>query len=247
MLAAGRGSRIGELTAQTHKSLLPIAGRPCLQRILDGILKTHVQEIVLVTGYKDGSLREFVSKEYGDAGIKFVHNPSFERDTNILSVDLGVDALSHPENGYLIVETDIVVEPEGWRQIMGVDPSGPSVWITRGSYSRELTGGALRSDKRSNVEKIIYFPNYDSAYEGWQKLLGLLFVGKAQAAVDRTLRKKAIRESIQQYYMTPWCSNLADLPCKALSLGTKLAYSFNNIDAYRFINSEYERIVQKEG
>lgn len=245
LLAAGRGSRIGELTTHTHKSLLPIGGHPCIKHILDGVLNTNVREVVLVTGYMNHLLNKFVVHEYDDDRIKFMHNPYFEHDTNILSVDIGVDALSHPENGYLLVETDIVIEPEGWQHIMDIDPLGPSLWLTRGSYSRMLTGGALRRNEQFNVEEIVYAPRYDPTYEGWQKLLGLLFVGKAQVRMDQNLRKAAIKESIQQYYITPWCLNIAKLACKALSLDSKFAFSFNNRDSYEAICAQYESIVKK--
>ncbi len=243
LLAAGRGSRIAELTTHTHKSLLPIAGRPCIGHIMDALLENPVGDIALVTGYMDYKIRNFVGSHYDDERIKVVHNPDFDRDTNIRSVDIGVESLSHPEEGYVIIETDIVVEPEGWRVILSIDPDGHSLWLTRGSYSRDLTGGALRVDDEQNVAEMVYAPAYDLAYEGWQKLLGVVFVGKGQASTDRALRKEAIRETMRQYYMTPWCSNLAKLPCKGYSLGSRFAHSFNNLDSYRSINAQYEALI----
>jgi CTP:molybdopterin cytidylyltransferase MocA len=245
LLAAGRGSRLAELTDRTHKSLLPIAGRPCLQYALDAILSSRFREVVIVTGYLRDSLHAFVAETYDDSRIKCVPNLSYEQDTNILSVDIGVDALTAPENGYLIVEADIVLEPDGWKRITSLDASGPSLWVTRGSYSRDLTGGALRANDQADVEEIVYAPDYDPSFNGWQKLLGALLVAKPQVSIDRTLRKSAIHKSIQQYYMMPWVSNLARLPCKALPLGALFAYSFNDAGSYRSINSQYARIMER--
>lgn len=52
LLAAGFGSRMGELTKKTPKSLLPVGGRPNLERTLDFLLDANIHEIYLVLGYR---------------------------------------------------------------------------------------------------------------------------------------------------------------------------------------------------
>lgn len=51
VLAAGRGTRMGALTAATPKPLLPVAGEPIIARVLRGLARGGVRRAVVVTGY----------------------------------------------------------------------------------------------------------------------------------------------------------------------------------------------------
>lgn len=51
ILAAGRGSRLGELTVNTAKPMLEVAGAPLIDHITSAIAATGVRTIVVVTGY----------------------------------------------------------------------------------------------------------------------------------------------------------------------------------------------------
>lgn len=51
VLAAGRGMRMGALTASTPKPLLAVAGRPLIEHVLGGFAAAGVRRAVVVTGY----------------------------------------------------------------------------------------------------------------------------------------------------------------------------------------------------
>jgi NDP-sugar pyrophosphorylase family protein len=232
LLAAGRGSRLSSLTEHTHKSLLPIAGKPAISYAIEAILARDVAEIVVVTGYMRESIESFVRSRY-EGRIQLAYNEQYAADTNILSTEIGVAALARPGDGYLIVETDLIVSPQGWASILDVESGRESFWVTRGSYGSTLTGGALHADESGRVTDLVYAPKYEPRYEGWQKLLGMLYVGPDQVTKDRELRQLGIQRTIAQYYMTPWVENLRQLPCKARSLGQVFAASYNDMEAYR--------------
>lgn len=52
LLAAGRGTRMGELTSELPKPMLPIAGKPLLEHILARMREAGITRALLVTGYK---------------------------------------------------------------------------------------------------------------------------------------------------------------------------------------------------
>jgi NDP-sugar pyrophosphorylase family protein len=56
VLAAGRGTRMGALTASTPKPLLSVAGRPLIEHVLGGFAAAGVQRAVVVTGYLGGAV-----------------------------------------------------------------------------------------------------------------------------------------------------------------------------------------------
>ena len=49
--AAGRGTRLGALTATTPKALVPVAGRPVLAWVLRGLALAGASEIIVVVGH----------------------------------------------------------------------------------------------------------------------------------------------------------------------------------------------------
>ncbi len=232
LLAAGRGSRLSSLTQHTHKSLLPIAGKPALQYAIDEVLARQVRDVVIVTGDKHEAIERFVRDRYAGR-VRVAYNELYARDTNILSTETGVAALEEPSQGYLIVETDLIVAPEGWSSILDVGDGRESFWVTRGRYNRMLTGGALDTDQAGRVTDLVYAPEYEPRYEGYQKLLGMLYVGSDCVAKDRQLRQLGLQRTFAQYYMTPWVEHLSQLPCRAVSLGSTFAASFNDIETYR--------------
>lgn len=62
ILAAGRGARLMPLTTACPKPMVPVAGRPILERILLGLRAAGIEEAVIVHGY----LGEVVEDYFGD-------------------------------------------------------------------------------------------------------------------------------------------------------------------------------------
>jgi NDP-sugar pyrophosphorylase family protein len=246
LLAAGSGTRLAPLTDNCHKALLPIAGSPVLKFIIDKILSVGVEDVVVVTGHRHDDIETFVRQQYADR-VRCVFNVRYKDDINILSMDLGVNSLRDPDAGYMVVETDMVIEPRGWGMVLDIEDRSRSFWATRGRYSVALTGGTLHADASGRVTDLVYRPYYDSACEGWLKLLGILYVGSAQVVADRSIRRAAMDKSIAQYYMMPWVENLAQLPCLARDLGDVYAVSYNDMAAYRRADEEYTRILRTQG
>jgi NDP-sugar pyrophosphorylase family protein len=71
ILAAGRGARMGSLTARVPKVLLEIAGKTLLEHKLDA-LPDEVDQVVLVVGYLSGMIRKRFGDTYGGKGIRYV-------------------------------------------------------------------------------------------------------------------------------------------------------------------------------
>ena len=71
ILAAGNSTRTYPLTLTRPKPLLKAANKTILEYNLDSI--RHIaDEIIIVVGYKQEMIREFVNKNYPNLNIKFV-------------------------------------------------------------------------------------------------------------------------------------------------------------------------------
>ncbi len=62
--AAGAGTRLRPHTYTTPKSLLPVAGKPILGHILDGIKGFDVSEVIIIVGSYRDRIEDFVRESY---------------------------------------------------------------------------------------------------------------------------------------------------------------------------------------
>ncbi len=100
VIAAGLGSRMGDLTDEKPKCMLEIAGRTLLDWTIDHLRSAGCDEIVLITGYMEDAIDR--------RDVIRVSNKEF-RDNNILhSLMYAQDYL---DSAALITYSDIWVEP----------------------------------------------------------------------------------------------------------------------------------------
>lgn len=71
ILAAGRGTRMTELTASIPKPMLLVTGRPLLEYKIDA-LPDSIDEVILVVGYLQNVIREHFGASYGGRRIVYV-------------------------------------------------------------------------------------------------------------------------------------------------------------------------------
>ncbi len=62
LLAAGRGTRLGTLTAHTPKPLLEIAGAPLLAHLVGALAEAGIGEFTIVTGYLGEQIEEWCAR-----------------------------------------------------------------------------------------------------------------------------------------------------------------------------------------
>ncbi len=62
LLAAGKGNRLKPLTDHTPKPLLPVGGKPILQRIIEGLADAGIDQLAIIVGH----LSEMMVDYFGD-------------------------------------------------------------------------------------------------------------------------------------------------------------------------------------
>jgi choline kinase len=81
ILLAGMGSRLGRLTTDTPKSLLPIGDSTTLARMVGKLTSHGVRSIVIVCGHMQDTIEEYLAGAFPDVEITTVRNPDY-RTTN---------------------------------------------------------------------------------------------------------------------------------------------------------------------
>lgn len=243
-LAAGQGKRMGPLTAHYPKCLLPVGEQTVLDMLLPWA-DNGEREVIVVTGHQADVVEAWIDAHYPDVEIRIVHNDDYAIDVNILSVEKAVNALRYPQQGYTIIETDLLLDPRAWQTIHQAESGFRSFWLTHGRYNPMLTGGIVKAiNGTSEISAIDYVPQYNPAFNGWAKMVGMLSVGPDEVEADRKLRREALCHGYNQYYMVPWIQHRRQLPCIAVDISTYFARSFNSQAEYQLAVNDYQRLVQ---
>lgn len=72
ILAAGKGTRLEPLTNTLPKGMLPLAGKPILEHILEALRGAGIGEAVMVVGYKKELIEEYFGEEKKGVKVSYV-------------------------------------------------------------------------------------------------------------------------------------------------------------------------------
>ncbi len=110
ILAAGIASRLRPLTDHRPKCLLEIGERPLLHRTIDALVSNGITEIVIVTGYLNTMIEDYVRTHFPALDVKFIHNPDYATTNNIHSLWLAGEAVRGEE--FILLDSDILFDPQ---------------------------------------------------------------------------------------------------------------------------------------
>jgi molybdenum cofactor cytidylyltransferase len=96
LLAAGESRRMGQF-----KQLLPLGDKTFVEHCLDSLLASRVDEVVVVTGYRQAEVRNAIGKR----AARFVFNPAYQSGM-ASTIKTGVEALSKNALACLIALVD---------------------------------------------------------------------------------------------------------------------------------------------
>lgn len=108
ILAAGIASRLRPLTNNTPKCLLKVGSKSILELAIENLISNSISEIIIVTGYLDSMIREFMKERFPHLEITYCHNELYSSTNNIFSLWLAKEALG--DDDMLLMDSDIVFE-----------------------------------------------------------------------------------------------------------------------------------------
>lgn len=108
ILAAGIASRLRPLTDTTPKCLLKIGEKCILEMTIENLIETNNREIIIVTGYRENMIREFVSHRFPELNVIYVYNNLYTSTNNIYSLWLAKDFVLG--DNMMMMDSDIVFD-----------------------------------------------------------------------------------------------------------------------------------------
>jgi len=139
ILAAGRGTRMRELTAKLPKPMIEVRGKPVLQHIVEGLHDAGIAELLFIVGYRADAVRGF----FGDGSrynVAIQYATQTVQDGTGRVVDLGRDFVG--TRPFVLAYGDILVDPVNYKRMVDLpDDVGAMLTVTRGEDVSK--GGAV--------------------------------------------------------------------------------------------------------
>jgi dTDP-glucose pyrophosphorylase len=139
LLAAGRGTRMRELTADLPKPMIEVRGKPVLQHIVEGLRDAGVRRFLIIVGYRADAVQNF----FGDGArykIDIQYATQTTQDGTGRVVDLARNFVK--DSAFVLAYGDILVAPENYKRIVDLaDDIEALISVTRGEDVSK--GGAV--------------------------------------------------------------------------------------------------------
>ena len=161
ILAAGMGRRLGELTKDQTKCMVPVNGVRLIDRVLGQLTKLPLQRVIIVVGYKGQELREYITTQYGqqltaNCQLQFAENPIYDKTNNIYSLSLVKDQLQ--EDDTLLIESDLILSDRLFEMLL--ENPCPNLALVA-KYETWMDGTMVRIDADSNIVNFISKDAFD--------------------------------------------------------------------------------------
>lgn len=163
LLAAGRGTRMGELTADLPKPMIEVRGKPVLQHIVEGLRGAGVREFLIIVGYHANA----VCEHFGDGprfNIDIKYATQTVQDGTGRVVDLARDFTENLP--FVLGYGDILVDPANYRRIVDLDDDVDAV-ISVKRDEDVSKGGAVFVNERMELVDLREKPKPGEATSPW--------------------------------------------------------------------------------
>lgn len=159
ILAGGRGTRLQDVTLGVPKPMVPVAGRPILERIVLHLVGAGIRKIIISVGY----MAEVIEGHFGD-GSKFGCRISYVREDPDSPLGTGgplrlVGELPDPPTKpLLLMNGDLVTDVPVPDLLRYHEEHGPVVTMTYWHHHHEVPYGVLDLDPSGNVAGLVEKP-----------------------------------------------------------------------------------------
>jgi len=164
VLAAGRGTRMMPLTANCPKPLIPVAGVPILERILNGLRGAGIEETIIVHGY----LKEMIEDYFGGgarAGMR-LHYREQDPPNGTAGALLQVEDLCG-EEPFVLHWGDILISPDNYPEVLADYTEFHPAVVEGLNWMDDPAAGAAVYRDGNRVTKIIEKPPPGSSTTNW--------------------------------------------------------------------------------
>ena len=159
ILAAGMGRRLGELTKENTKCMVPVNGVRLIDRLLTQLSQLQLNRVIIVVGYQGQKLIDYIGHRYdGRLNIVYAENPIYDKTNNIYSLSMVKDQLQ--EDDTLLIESDLIFSDRLFSMIL--ENPYPNLALVA-KYESWMDGTMVRLDEDQYIVNFISKEAFDYA------------------------------------------------------------------------------------
>ncbi len=171
ILAAGKGTRMKELTSDLPKPMLKVQGRPILEHIVAGLKSAGIREFFIVTGWRAESIEDY----FGDGsrwGARISYGRQLIQDGTGKAPELAKEFVG--ASPFILTYGDILVKPETYAQMIKRYNEDYFSGVVTVTGSEDVTkGGLFFFDEKFCLKHLLEKPSAAELeqlrQEGWLK------------------------------------------------------------------------------
>jgi glucose-1-phosphate thymidylyltransferase len=156
--AAGRGSRLGELTADRPKGLVDVAGRPLLAHVFDTAVDAGADELVVIVGYEAAQIVDRFGDDFEGVPITYVH----QRERLGLGHAV-LQAEPHVDGTFLLVNGDNVFSGSVAPAVAAAEEADAVLAVEEVSPEVAATTGVIETAESGHVTGLVEKPEEPSS------------------------------------------------------------------------------------
>ena len=116
IMAAGKGTRMWPLTESRPKAMIPILNKPIIEHIMDALVNSGIERITVLIGHRGAKIAQRYGDNYKDVRI------NYEFQEKQLGTGDAIRYLGrYPEEKFLIINGDIILDPSSIKEILKED------------------------------------------------------------------------------------------------------------------------------
>ena len=150
LLAAGRGTRMRDLTADVPKPMIKVRGKPILLHIVEGLQSAGIKDFLIIIGYHAEMVREY----FGDGtcfGLRISYAIQTVQDGTGRVVELAREFVG--AEPFILHYGDILVDPQNYERLATLSPETEAIVTVKGNEDVSK-GGAVFVNERMEVTDV---------------------------------------------------------------------------------------------
>jgi NDP-sugar pyrophosphorylase family protein len=171
ILAAGKGTRMRELTNELPKPMLRVQGKPILEHIVEGVIAAGIRELFIVTGFR----AEVIETYFGDGsewGVRIATGRQVVQDGTGKAPELAKSFIGN--SPFLLTYGDILVPPGTYPQMLQRFQESDFAGVITVTPGEDVTKGGLNFfDEQFCLKRLVEKPSPEQLeqlrHDGWLK------------------------------------------------------------------------------